>query len=99
VRDFHWAEYVTADWDEVLNPTATERRALYDKIVDNFWRSPPGDSKRKSICDRYREDPEGYLGPTRDLRARSSYAQPSEGTRAAPYSLDVRVICRSRPAR
>jgi hypothetical protein len=99
VRDFHWAEYVTADWDEVLNPTATERRALYDKIVDNFWRSPPGDSKRKSICDRYREDPERYLGPTRDLRPRSSYAQPSEGTRAAPYSLDVRVICRSRPAR
>jgi hypothetical protein len=95
VRDFHWAEYVTADWDEVLNPSGVERRALYDKIGDNFRRRTAGATQRKSICDQYREDAEAYLGPARTLRPRSSYSLPAEGTRAAPYSLDVRVICRA----
>jgi hypothetical protein len=99
VRDFHWAEYVTPDWDEVLNPTGTERRALYDKVVDNMWRKQG--SKRQSICDAYRSDPEDFLGRQRTLQPRESYSVPSEGTRAAPYSLDVQVICRAptgRPA-
>jgi hypothetical protein len=96
VRDFHWAEYVTADWDEVLNPTGIERRELYDKIVDNFWRK--AGPKRQSICDQYRADPEGFLGPQRTIRPRASYATPSAGTRVAPYSLDVQAICRMPPA-
>jgi hypothetical protein len=97
VRDFHWAEYVSPDWDEVLNPTGAERRALYDKVVDNFWRKTG--AKHQSICDAYRSDPEDFLGRERRLQPRERYAVPSEGTRVAPYSLDVQVICRTPPMR
>jgi hypothetical protein len=96
VRDFHWAEYVTSDWDEVLNPTGTERRELYRKIASNFWRAPRSDAGGKSICEHYREDPAAYLGPSRPLRARGSYTLASAGRRVAPFSLDVRVICARR---
>jgi hypothetical protein len=95
VRDFHWAEYVTADWDEVLNPNGIERRALYDKVADNFWRA--ADAKHPSICEQYRADPEAFLGRQRSLQARERYAVPREAARVAPYSLDVREICRARP--
>jgi len=96
VRDFHWAEWVTPDWDEVLNPAATARRALYEKVAENFRRRPgPANAPRTSICDWYRRDPQAFLGPNSGLRPRSSYALSSLGMRVAPYALDVRALCSS----
>jgi hypothetical protein len=95
VRDFHWAEWVTPDWDEALNPAGVARRALYDKVAENFRRRPGPSGQRKSICDWFRQDPNTFLGPNQSLRPRASYALPIEGKRVAPYPLDVRVLCGS----
>jgi hypothetical protein len=96
VRDFHWAEYVTSDWDEVLNPTRVERGALYEKIVHNLWRRDSGQTS-PSVCEDYRSDPKGFLGPSQPLRPRSSYAAPAAALRVTPFSLDVQVICARPP--
>jgi hypothetical protein len=93
-RDFRWAEWVTPDWDEVLNPTHTEQRALYDKIVANVWRRPGGPaSQRPSICESYVRDPSAYLGAKRGLRPRSGYVPAPQATAAAPFALDIRAMC------
>jgi len=94
-RDFHWAEWITPDWDEVLNPTHTEQRALYDKIVANAWRRPGGTrSHRPSICETYLRDPAAYLGARRELRPRSGYVPEAQAMAATPYALDIRSMCR-----
>jgi hypothetical protein len=94
-RDFHWSEWVTPDWDEVLNPTHTEGRALYDKIVANSWRSPAGrTSHRPSVCESYLQNPAAYLGTRRELRPRSRYVPETKAMAAAPFALDIRVMCR-----
>lgn len=96
MRDFHWAEWVTPDWDEVLNPAGAARRALYDKVAENLRRKPgPSAAQRKSVCEWYRQDPHAYLGPKQNLRARTTYALPNQADQVAPYSLDVRVLCRA----
>jgi hypothetical protein len=93
-RDFHWAEWVTPDWDEVVNPTYTEQRALYDKIVANAWRRPGGPtSSRPSICESYLKHPAAYLGDKRALRPRSSYAPEAQALAAMPFALDIRTMC------
>jgi len=94
-RDFHWAEWVTPDWDEVLNPTHTQQRALYEKIVANAWRRPGGPtSQRPSICESYLQNPAAYLGDKRQLRARSSYVPEAQAMAATPFALDIRAMCR-----
>ena len=94
VRDFYWAEWITSDWDEVLNPAAIEKRPLFEKVVTNLKRRPgPKGARRKSICEDYRDDPAAFLGPHRELRPRSSYTLPDQAERIAPYSVDVRAIC------
>jgi hypothetical protein len=95
VRDFHWAEYATSDWDEVLNPTGAETRALYDKVARNLWRKQP--SGDESICEHYRDDPAGSLGPSKPLLPRERYTAAEAGRHVAPFALDVREICRKRP--
>lgn len=97
VREFHWSEWVTSDWDEVLNPAATQQRTLFEKISTNLRRRPgPPAPGRNGICDDYRADPNAFLGPRGPLRARSRYAVPERAATVAPYALDVRVICRDR---
>ena len=98
VRDFHWAEWVSSDWDEALNPAALEKRTLFEKVSANLRRHPgPPTAHRTSICDDYRADPNAYLGPRRQLRPRTRYALPERAAGVAPYALDVRAICRDRP--
>jgi hypothetical protein len=93
-RDFHWAEWVNPDWDEVLNPTHTEGRVLYDKIVANAWRRPGGATDhRPSICESYLQNPAAYLGDKRALRPRSSYVPEAQAMAATPYALDIRAMC------
>ncbi len=95
VRPFHWAEWVTSDWDEVLNPAAVAKRTLFEKVSANLRRRPgPLTARRNGSCDDYRADPDAYLGPRGQLRARSRYAAPERAAAVAPYALDVRVICR-----
>ncbi|HET8939401.1 MAG TPA: hypothetical protein VFN67_38410 [Polyangiales bacterium] len=93
VRDFHWSEWVTSDWDEVLNPAYAEKRALFDKVVENFWRpvGAPG-SHSPSICEQYKRDPAAYLGPEQ-TRTRSRYALPLRVQKVAPYPIDLKRIC------
>jgi hypothetical protein len=94
VRDFHWAEWVTSDWDEVLNPAAVQSRALFEKVSANLQRRPgPSSTPRKSICEHYRARPSAYLGPSRAHIARGRYALPKQAASVAPYALDVRAIC------
>jgi|GEM_PF-1224573 len=92
-RDFRWAEWVTADWDEVVNPAFAEQRTLFDKVVQNFWRpaGAPG-SKSPSICEQYRRDPVAFMGPER-ARTRSRYALPERAQQIAPYPIDIKRIC------
>jgi hypothetical protein len=99
VRDFHWTEWTTPDWDEVLNPAHAQQPTLYRKVVDNLWRQPaPAPGKRLSICESYRSDPAGFLGASRPLRAPSRYALPARANAVAPYAIDVRQICATPPA-
>jgi len=94
VRDFHWVEWISSDWDEVLNPAGIEQRELFDKVSANLRRRPGArGARRKSICQHYRDDPAAFLGPHRPLRPRATYAVPERGERVAPYALDVRAIC------
>jgi hypothetical protein len=94
-RAFHWSEWISPDWDEVLNPAAVPERALLDKVADNMRRrAARRGEQRKSICDHYQGDPAAFLGPHRYLLARSRYAVPCEAADAAPHALDVREICR-----
>ena len=94
VRDFHWAEWVSPDWDEVLNPAGIEKRVLYDKVARNLRRRPgPPNAQRPSICEMYRRDPSAYLGPNAVLRPRTKYSVPERAASVAPYALDVRVVC------
>lgn len=93
VREFHWSEWISADWDEVVNPAFAEKRALFDKVVQNFWR-PSGAPGRDapSICEQYKRDPVAFMGPER-ARTRSRYALPERAKQAAPYPIDVKRIC------
>jgi hypothetical protein len=91
VRDFHWAEWVSPDWDEVLNPAGLEKRVLFGKVSANLRRRP--DARRQSICEHYRADPAAFLGPHPNLRPRARYAVPELGRAVAPHALDVRTIC------
>jgi hypothetical protein len=94
VREFHWSEWVSPDWDEVLNPAGIPERALFDKVAANLRRRPgPPNAQRKSICELYRADPNAYLGPSRALRPRTRYALPENAAQVARYALDVRAIC------
>lgn len=90
VRDFHWSEWITSDWDEVLNPAVLPERALFDKVSANM---------RASICEHYRADPEAFLGARRGLIPRSRYALPERAATVASYALDIRAICRPSPRR
>ena len=93
VRDFHWSEWVSADWDEVQNPTLIERRVLFDKVQANFLRpqAAPG-RQAPSICDEYRANPSAFVGAF-TAPSRSRYALPERGRAAAPYALDIRHLC------
>lgn len=93
VRDFHWSEWISGDWDEVINPASTQERALFDKVVRNFWRpaGAPG-STAPSICEQYRRDPAAFFGPERP-RTRSRYALPELVREVAPYPIDIKRIC------
>ena len=94
VRDFHWAEWITPDWDEVLNPAGVVEPALYTKLKANFARHPrPGGVRRASICDQFRANPQAYLGAHSALRPRSSYALARAGSLVAPYAIDVQQLC------
>ncbi|HKP64634.1 MAG TPA: hypothetical protein VJV78_48190 [Polyangiales bacterium] len=96
VRDFHWREYVTPDWDEVLNPAAAEKKTLADKVAENMRRRPAPyneDEPRLSICEHYLEDPRAFLGKKTQLMPRTAYALPRHAAQVAMYPLDVRVIC------
>jgi hypothetical protein len=98
-RPFHWAEWVTPDWDEALNPSHAQERRLYDKLVQNFWRrTGSGDATRPSVCEDYLSDPQGYLGSTRLLWPRSRYAELRGDGSAMGHPIDVRRICARRPA-
>lgn len=96
-RPFRWAEWVTSDWDEALNPAHAQERPLYDKLVENFWRRP-GHGARPSICEEYLSDPQAFLGPARLLWPRSKYAEVRSDGSAAGYPIDVTRIC-ARPIR
>jgi hypothetical protein len=93
VRDFHWSEWVSSDWDEALNPAHAEKRVLFDKVVRNFWRpsGAPG-STSPSICDHYRRDPVAFLGPIQPP-TRSRYVLPERVQAVAPFPIDVKRIC------
>jgi len=98
VRDFHWAEWVSADWDEVKNASLVEKRALFDKVVRNFWRpsGAPG-SHAASICDVYRRNPGAFIGPPAK-RAQSHYMLLERAKQRVPYAIDVHAICEHPPA-
>jgi hypothetical protein len=93
-REFHWAEWLTADWDEVLNPSAAQSATFFRKIADNFRRKtatrngPPA-----SICDHFRTDPKRFLAGEPALRPRESYALPAAAAKLVPHAVDVRSIC------
>jgi hypothetical protein len=93
VRDFHWSEWISSDWDEALNPAYAHERVLFDKVVENFWRpegAPGGASP--SICALYKKDPAAFLGAERKTHSR--YALPIERVReAAAYPIDIKRIC------
>jgi hypothetical protein len=91
VRAFHWSEWVSADWDEVRNPSRVDRFNFYRKIAENFARH----SATPSICTEYRQDPDAYLAASSSqaLIPRERYALPLQGERVAPYAIDVRDIC------
>jgi hypothetical protein len=93
VRDFHWSEWISADWDEVLNPAYAEKRTLFDKVVQNFWRpvGAPG-SSAPSICEQYKRDPVAFMGPER-AHTRSRYALRERVEKVAPYPIDIKRIC------
>jgi hypothetical protein len=95
-RPFHWAEWVTPDWDEALNPAHAKERPLYDKLVENFWRRP-GRGARPSVCEDYIADPQGFLGPTGLLWPRSKYAEVRSDGSAEGYPIDITQICSQRP--
>jgi hypothetical protein len=99
VRDFHWAEWVTSDWDELQNPARANRRELFDKVSRNFWRpvGAPG-SRSSSICQGYLSDPTAYIGPVRPLTP-SRYALPDAAREVAPWAIDIREICAHEPRR
>lgn len=87
VRQFHWSEWISSDWDEALNPSLAESAILYQKLKHNFdWRS----NGQPSICDEYKRDPDAFFGPRQPLRPRSSYTV-TPGP--AGYPIDVRVLC------
>jgi hypothetical protein len=97
-RAFHWYEWVSSDWDEVLNPAAVHERALLDKVSDNMHRrAGPIGARRKSICDHYLADPAAFLGPHRPLLRRERYALPEHASATARFTLDIRAICASPP--
>ena len=99
VRDFHWSEYVTPDWDEVLNPAAAAKKKLADKVADNMNRRPAPKSEdvpRLSICEHFLENPPAFLGRNTQLMRRTAYALPGAAALVAPYPIDVRVMCDGR---
>jgi hypothetical protein len=98
VRDFHWSEWVSADWDEVQNPARIEQRVLFDKVKTNFLRpqGAPG-SRVPSICDEYRAEPKAFIGSF-TAPSRSRYALAERGQAVAPYALDIRRLCALPPA-
>jgi hypothetical protein len=93
VRDFHWSEWITSDWDELQNPALASERALFDKVSVNFWRAAgaPG-AQAPSICASYLADPATFIGPVAP-RTTSRYALPLQARAVAPYAIDVRAIC------
>jgi hypothetical protein len=96
VRDFHWSEYITPDWDEVLNPAAAEKQLLWDKVMKNMKRRPAPkseDEPRLSICELYQQNPSAFLGRNTQLMPRTAYALPRHAAQVAQYPIDVRVMC------
>lgn len=93
VRDFHWAEWIASDWDEVQNPAFAEQRVLFEKVRANFRRSSgaPG-SVGPSICDEYRKDPRAFIGPITAPK-HGPYALPEVARHAAAHALDVGTLC------
>lgn len=87
VREFHWSEWISSDWDEALNPSLAESAILYQKLKHNFdWRS----AGQPSICDEYKRDADAFFGPRQALRPRASYTL-TPGP--SGYPIDVRVLC------
>jgi hypothetical protein len=87
VREFHWSEWISSDWDEALNPSLAESAVLYQKVRQNFARRS-GD--QPSICDDYHRDPNAFFGPRQPLRPRERYTlQPGP----AGHPIDVRALC------
>ncbi|MEY4580317.1 MAG: hypothetical protein RL701_5020 [Pseudomonadota bacterium] len=97
-RAFHWAEWVSADWDEVQNPARTETKELFDKVRQNFWRptGAPG-STAPSVCETYRKDPRAFIGPYTQT-TRSRYALPELADPVTYAAIDVQTICELRLA-
>src|SRR5439155_11046355 len=54
-REFHFADYVTDAWDEMLNPSRPRSDHLYDKIAAYL---------RAHACADYRAAPEAYAAAT-----------------------------------
>lgn len=96
VRDFHWADWLSHDWDEVLNPSATQTERLYQKMVDNFHRTQGTSAQRLSICAQYRAQTGAFMLVDRqiELRPRERYTEPAAAARSAPHPIDIRVMCR-----
>jgi hypothetical protein len=96
IRDFHWSEYVTPDWDEVLNPAGAAKKTLADKVKMNMHRRPApksADEPRLSICEEFLSDPQAFLGHKTPLMPRTAYSLPKHAAQVASYPIDVRVMC------
>jgi hypothetical protein len=95
VRDFHWAEWVSPDWDELLNPSRLQSAEFYRKVVDNVQKRAPERPDEPSICEQYRRSPSAFLGPAaeRPHAQRAAYSIEVKARQVAPYALDVGEIC------
>ncbi len=57
---FTFREYVTDDWDEVLNPSLAHSRELWLKIRYNA--QTPVSEGGTGVCEAYRKDPKKFMG-------------------------------------
>lgn len=89
---FTFRDYVTDDWDEVLNPSLVHSAVLWAKVRDNARRSVKEGGT--GVCDAYRADPKKFLGaqvpgkPVREFLPKEDHTLP-----ASPLALRVEKLC------
>ena len=90
-RLFSWKDYVTDDWDEVINPSRLRDQASFDKVKKNFHRPK---INGKSVCQEYKRNPKAYLNKQGKRLPPPLYLWQKIRHQQKSYFIDIKKICK-----